>query len=209
MAQNDILRARFLFNVQAQPAAFDLHYKVENSGVTNEDDSCEALSELLELSQMQTFNSILANDVTFEGWRVNFVQGQDAFGPYVSQLASANGARTGHAIPLVSAAVVRLNQQDRPAKHNGRIYVPGISEGDTDKSLLTSVPVIDGIRDRLNDVILVDGVYQSINWAFQMVVRGGTRQAGFVHTPISSVQVQTQLGSQRRRITKEFGTFPS
>lgn len=157
---------------------------------------------------MQTFNAVIAGDATFEGWRVNFVAGQDAFAPKTSQLLSATGARTGHAIPLVSAAVVRLTQSERPAKHNGRIYIPGISENDTDMSRLTAVPVIDGIRTRLQDVILVDGMYQGIQWAFSMVVRGGDRQSGFVNTPITSLQVQTQIGSQRRRITKEFGTFP-
>ena len=208
MALGDVLRCEFQFNVARQPCAFTLHYQVDNSGTTNMDDSCEALGFLMRSTEMADFHFNLAGNVTYEGWEVRFLRGQDAFGPYREQILDSNGSRNGHAIPQISACVVRLQQDTRDSKYNGRIYVPGISEQDTELSNITSQIVLDGIRDDLLDVLVVSGNHSGVDWAFQQIISGGSKQTGYTETPVTTLQVNSLLGSSRRRLTKEFGTIP-
>lgn len=208
MAFGDVLQCQFQFNVGRQPAAFTLHYQVDNSGTSNMDDSCEALAILMISTDMADFHFNLASDVTYEGWEVRFVRGTDAFGPFREQALSSTGTRTGKAISQISSGVCRLVQDTRDAKYNGRIFVPGISEADTTMSSISSQPVLDGILEDLLDVVVVSGNYKNVDWAFQQIINGGSKQTGFTETQVTTIQVNPLLGSSRKRLTREFGTIP-
>lgn len=208
MATGDVLRCEFQFNVARQPCAFTLHYQVDNSGTTNMDDSCFALGQLMQSTEMADFHFNLAGNVTYEGWETRFLRGTDAFGPYRTQILNSTGSRSGHAISQVSSCVVRLQQDTRDSKFNGRIYVPGISEQDTTMSSISAQVVLDGIRDDLLDVLVVSGNVGGVDWAFQQIINGGSKQTGFTETPVTTLQVNSLLGSSRRRLTREFGTIP-
>ena len=207
MAQGDILRAEFCINVARQPAAFTMGYKIANSGVGNTDNSCVALSQLLQNTDIANLHMFLGNDATWEGWRVSFVRGQDPMPPVWRQIVDSTGQRSSHCIPLVSAMVVRLIQFTLPSKNNGRLYIPGIAEGDTTLSRVTAQNVIDGIRDAINDILVVSGNVGGVDWAFDAQILGGSLQTGFTESTVERISVQPQLGSQRRRRTREHGTF--
>lgn len=208
MAQGDLLSVQYQLNVARQPCSFTQHFVVDNSGVGDTDDSCQALGVLLASTEIANLHFHLATNVTYEGWQVRFVRGQDAFGPFRNQALDSTGQRPGPAISQVNSCVVRLLQDSRDSKFNGRVFIPGIAEGDTTESFITAQATLDGIRDDLLDTLLVSGNFGGVAWAFQQVINGGSAATGFTETPVTSVQVNTLLGASRKRLTREYGTIP-
>jgi len=208
MATGDILRVDCRFNIGRQPAAFGLHYRIDNSGVVATDNATRALASLIAQSELANIHFDLGSDLTFEGFLTRFVSGADPMPKWWIQALDSNGQRAGTCLPQMKACVITLNQASLPAKNNGRVFVPGIAESDCDGSTITFQNVINSLRDRFNDVRIVSGNFDGVDWAFQHVVLGAGNPGAQTVSPVTSVVVRAQLGSQRRRRTREWGTIP-
>lgn len=202
----DTLTVQFKFNVARHPASFSLAYEQTNSGTTASDPTCLGLAEAInaEAANMQIF---LASDTSYEGFEVRVLRGTPS-PPSFYQYAAKFGSRTGQAIPLVRAANVELIQSDAMNRHNGRIYIPGIAEGDTTINRITGANVITLITSQMNALTTVSYDDGSIVWGFKLVVaeRKSASNPNPVNHDVSGFYVREILASQRRRRTNEWGT---
>lgn len=123
-------------------------------------------------------------------------------------LLNIEGTVTGDSLPANIAAIISLPTNAPASKHNGRIYISGLSEESQDEGALEAgqKTLMDDFAAKLNDTIEPDSPETAVFTpvVISRFVDGAPRvpPIGFaVTTPIA----KTDLRQQRRRKTPAFG----
>jgi hypothetical protein len=205
MALNDIYQARFKTNVAKQPCQFTLHWRQDNSGTVATDNGCAALADLI-APEFANFAFPFGSDFTYEGFKVRKLNGTP-LPPSATYVVNATGSQPTECIPAFKCCLVRLTQTTGMARHNGRCFLSGISEGSTTGNRITNPVAVTGIQTIFENVRLLSGSIGGVAWAFQMVVveQRPTPATPYVYHDVGPISVQTIIYSQRRRSTRELG----
>lgn len=207
MAQNDLFSVRMKWNVATHPASCILHYRQVSTQTSSTLDYCNALDFALRENGANP-NFFQAQDCTFEGWTIRKITGPKS-PPKLSQLEDAVGLQPGQSLPLSKAVVVRQNIFNGDARRRGRIYLPGITEGATDKNIVTAQATLNNIEAYFNAIRTMQNQSQGETWDWQMVVKEAKpAAAGPLFWDVSVCRAQNIIYSQRRRTTTEWGSVP-
>jgi len=74
--------------------------------------------------------AMIADDFLFTAIVVQKVSG-DSEAKFRTDITTQVGLRTGPSLPANNAILIGLSQGLFAARHNGRIFIPGVAEGDT------------------------------------------------------------------------------
>lgn len=136
MAQDDIYQASFHFENPSGASSFRLYYQEEavRSGVGTD---TQVLSTTLEDKLATDLRGMLADDFLFTAIVVHKISGTKE-AKFRTDITTQAGGRTGPSLPANNCILIGLSQGLFPARHNGRIFIPGPAEGDTLIGNLTS-----------------------------------------------------------------------
>jgi len=136
MALNDIYRLEAFIENPAGASSFGMYYKE----VTATDTSAFGTEKLAKgwSNDMQvTLKAILSDDFTLVSVQARRVLG-DPVPPFQDTSQAGPGVVVGPGLPSQASLNVRLTQATFTAKHNGRIFIPGIAESVTNVGALSS-----------------------------------------------------------------------
>lgn len=128
-------------------------------------------------------------------------------------LPAQAGLRTGPGLPANNCLLIGLSQTLFSAKSNGRIFVPGIAEGDTTVGNLTAAYQTGPLLTLVNDLAqqLVEESAGTGRWDLG-VVSAKIRDAALpakdwpgAFSPVGTVTGSPIIATQRRRATKVIG----
>jgi len=181
-----------------------LHYKV--GGSYDPVISAQQLAEAWHTQIGLTLRNCLAIETTTEGYYVSHTL-PSAAAPYSMAINSLPGTRPGNSIPRNSCAVFTLSSSQPEAERSGRIYLGGLAKDDMlagrwDGNFVNAQ--LDTLRTALKTQVTGSG------GPFDPVIvrRAGSGTPGLPFAlAIASVRLTDIVYSQRRRTTKQFGTF--
>lgn len=122
------------------------------------------------------------------------------------------GQRPGPGLPANNALVVSLAQGTFPAKSNGRIFIPGLAEADTDVGIIDAAMQIlvelftDALLPPLNEPSPGNGVWE-LGVISQKVLRVPDAPPDWpgAFAPVTAISTSPIIQTQRRRQTKIIG----
>lgn len=204
MALADVFRLQVQYRVQDRVCSVGLHYEVTSGGdaATNASDLLNAFIGAVGADVM----SVFADDVSLEGLYANCVVPDVAL-PARSNGRSEPGGDSGESAPANLCAVFTLQTTNPAAIRQGRIYLSGLSK----------TRLVNGVWE----ASFVAGALQSIavDLAMDLSEAGKTFKPVWLHkvsggspiTPVimsvNSVRVTAIPFTQRRRTTRQFGSF--
>lgn len=136
MAADEIYLAEYHFEGPTSPSSFGVHYQE-----TVAEDSAETGPKVLALSidavHVAPIKAVLSDDWILASITVRKVSAQDEA---ISRVDTNGGVglRVGPSLPANMSWMCKQTQTLFGPKHNGRIYVPGLAEGDTLIGVLTN-----------------------------------------------------------------------
>jgi len=184
--------------------SFGLHYNV--GGTYDPVVSSQQLCDAWQSQNGTTLRNCLALDTSLEGYYVTHTLPATA-SPFSLAINSLPGTRTGDSLPPNSCAVFSLNSSQPEAERGGRIYVGGLSKDDLVDGKLNGAFVntqLEAFRVALKTQVTGPG------GPFDPVIvrRVGSGTPGLPFAlAIASSRVTEIVYTQRRRTTKQFGTF--
>ena len=129
MAEDNIYLVRVHFEGPSQPASIGVYYQ-ESGLSTGVNGPCQSLAE--------SWEGVLANQLAnclSEEWQLSAIvcskKSGDQVAKHIESLEGRPGTRNGPALPANNAILVQLFQTAFPKTSNGRLYIPGVSESDT------------------------------------------------------------------------------
>lgn len=136
MAQDDIYLASFHFENPSGASSFRLYYQEDavRSGIGTD---TQVLSTTLDDKLTPSIRDLMATDFLFTAIIVQKVSGAKE-AKFRTDITTQAGTRVAPSLPANNCIVVGLAQGLFAAKHNGRIFIPGLAEGDTTVGNLTS-----------------------------------------------------------------------
>ena len=135
MAQDDIYLASFHFENPSGASSFRLFYQEEatRSGAGTD---TQVLSTTLDDKLTTVIRDLMASDFLFTAIIVQKVSG-DKEAKFRTDIVTQAGTRLAPSLPANNCILVGLSQGLFAAKHNGRIFIPGLAEDDTTVGNLT------------------------------------------------------------------------
>lgn len=129
MAQDDIYLASFHFENPSGASSFRLYYQEEavRSGIGTD---TQVLANTLDDHFTPQIRGMIADDFLFTAIVVQKVSG-DKEAKWRTDITTQAGLRVGPSLPANNCCLIGLSQGLFAAKHNGRIFMPGVAEGDT------------------------------------------------------------------------------
>lgn len=129
MAADDIYQVSFHFENPSGASSFRLYYQEEvvRSGVGTD---TQILAQTIEDKLSLELRGVMSDDYNFTAIVASKVSG-DNEAKYVLDVGTTVGLRVGPGLPSNNAILIGLSQGLFPARHNGRIFIPGPAEGDT------------------------------------------------------------------------------
>lgn len=128
--------------------------------------------------------------------------------PSLALFANTNGSRPGNALPVNNAAILRLRQTVRGARFDGRVFISGIAEADTELNNINVQATIDSIvafAAAANFLSSAGGLFQ-----WRHVIKGTEPPPAppdtLEYRVVDSSIVNPTLYTQRRRTTRHLGT---
>lgn len=165
-------------------------------------ESAKELKDEFESVVLPLLLACLSVEVTIEAIYVHSILKENAL-PWVDQQSGTIGLVSGNAIPSNLAVVFQLRQTEEPSRHNGRLFISGLSEDTVVDGLVQGVFLTGELATLAAELItpLVDTALRT--WYF-VVVR---RVSGGLPVAIEGLQVVQcvptyALASQRRRTTE-------
>lgn len=136
MAADDIYLASFHFENPSGASSFRLFYQEEavRSGVGTD---TQVLSTTLDDKLTLVLRNLIAIEFLFTAIVVHKVSG-DKEAKFRTDIATQIGTRPNPALPANNCVLIGLSQGLFSAKHNGRIFIPGTAEVDTNVGNLTT-----------------------------------------------------------------------
>lgn len=136
MAQDDIYLASFHFENPSGASSFRLYYQEDavRSGIGTD---TQVLSTTLDDKLTGVIRDLMATDFLFTAIVVHKVSGAKE-AKFRTDITTQAGTRLAPSLPANNCILVGLSQGLFGAKHNGRIFIPGLAEDDTSIGNLTA-----------------------------------------------------------------------
>ena len=129
MAAEDIYQVSAHFENPSGASSFRLYYQEEvvRSGIGTD---TQVLSTTFDDKLTPAIRGMLSDDFDYVSIVVHKVSGTKE-AKFRTDIVTKAGLRTGPALPANNCILIGLSQGLFPARHNGRIFIPGPAEGDT------------------------------------------------------------------------------
>lgn len=195
---NQLLKVQLSYTISGNRLSCNWHYG-KNGSLNIADPSI--LGAEIETTILPIFKTIQSQEVVYESIYVTAVQA-NLSNPFVKYISGEVGDITEEGIPSNLAAVVQLRQNDKIAKHNGRIFVSGIPETEIENSLIRGSFISGALAAFALDLkqVLTSG---GTNYTPCVVNMTGTLPStdpeGY---EVIQVNPTRALGTQRRRTTE-------
>lgn len=136
MAADDIYQVSAHFENPSGSSSFRLYYQEEvvRSGIGTD---TQVLSTTFDDKLTPVIRGLLSDDFEYVSVEVQKVSGTKE-AKFRTDIVTKAGLRTGPSLPANNCILIGLSQGLFPARHNGRIFIPGPAEGDTLIGNLTS-----------------------------------------------------------------------
>lgn len=216
MPQLDIFRAQFNYENPSGRAAWTVYYRMTEL-ISGNGPETRRLAQSIVAQFGSQIIDILSDDFWFTSvavrkvFEVGGVLDQEP--PWVENVATQQGTRTGPGLPANNAMIMSLFQGTLPAKNNGRIFLPGIAEGDTDAGLLNTAFLtgpVTAFRNTLSQPIPED-LGGTGEWELGVIsqkilnLTPPTKDWANAFLPVTAVALSPIIGTQRRRGTRVVG----
>jgi len=142
MAVGDKFRAVLEVAVQGVSCRNNLFYDI-TIDTTEGEPLGQRLAEAL-AGEVSNLQAALCVDVDFCSVYVTSAGG-NTHPPGVAYMTGVNGLRPGVSAPTNNCAVLRLGQSSGGPRNDGRLYISGISEDDTDTNQISAAVVTDNL----------------------------------------------------------------
>lgn len=136
MAADDITLATFHFEGPTAASSFGIHYQ-ETTAHDASTHSTQALAEALDAVLSTPIKSALSDDWSFASIVVRLLN-VTVEPKWRHDINAGDGLRVGPALPANQTWLIKQSQLLFPPKSNGRIFFPGLAEGDTTIGVLTN-----------------------------------------------------------------------
>jgi len=134
MAQDDIYRITLNYEGPAMSSSTALYYQ-EDALSTAVVGATQSLAFSWIFSKSASFLNVLVNQWHLASVFCARVDG-DAIAPSLLPVTPTVGARAGNALPADNCLLMQLLQGIHPRTSNGRLYLPGLSETDSDVGIV-------------------------------------------------------------------------
>ena len=136
MAQDDIYRINLHYEGPTQPSSISLYYQ-EDALSTGSPDAVSSLNFSFFFSVATFFRNVLSDDWWLASSRCRRLTGEK-IAPDLQSFEEFSGTRSGRALPANNCLLMQLLQANFPRTSNGRLYLPGLTESDTDVGVIDS-----------------------------------------------------------------------
>jgi hypothetical protein len=205
MAVGDLYKLDLHLHLLGGDASIALGYR-QTAGASGVD-TLQSAVEFFQANYVTDFLAVLAQDVELDQIRMDQVSAGDEIPGFVN-LVGLPGTRVGQALPAGAAAVITWVTDAPNSKHNGRSYIPGISEDDVaagsfDAPILALLSTLATLwQTDLPTSLPETAVYELVTISR---VEGGVPRVPPVGFQVQSAVIRQIVYSQRRRITKRLG----
>jgi len=205
MAIGDLYKMQISYNLPDSEVSIGLGYR-QNAG-TNGINTLQSAVDFFVANRLVDLNNVIGNDCFTDQVRMDQVSVGDEQ-PGLSNSVGVVGNRPNKSLPAGMAAVITWITDAPNSKHNGRIYIAGITEGDIEnagliaaiKTLLATLAT--NWRVDLPTSLPETAVFELV--AISRVEDGVPRVPPIGFKVVSSLTRNAPY-SQRRRITKRLG----
>lgn len=211
MPADDIYNVRLNYENPTGVSSSSLYFR-ETVAQSGAGPSTRIVADSFETQFGQLFNDVLSNDFWLASLEVSLVW-QIPVQKYRLDRDGDPGERVGPALPSNNCALIGLHQATFSARSDGRLFLPGIAEGDTDNGVLTDafltaamVPLRDALLVNLVEVSAGTGVWEL------GVISAKVRDLALplkdwdgAFAPVNGVSTPTIIATQRARQTKARG----
>lgn len=211
MAVGDLFRSYIAFEHNAEQGGITLDYEQVDPDTIG--DPCGLLSLAIATDLVPAIQNVQSEEVqSLSVYSRPWIR--DTFNPGLNTLVGQNGNRTGSPQPFINCALLSLLQSLRGAKHNGRAFLPGVSEDDTANGLLDLAAIgapIAALETALRTPVAQDDAGGTVT--FRPVVVGflvlpPPTPPQLIPSPVTGAVVKEILSRQRRRRSKVLGVGP-
>lgn len=206
MAIGDLYQLRV--NYHLPDAQVSIGHGYEQSAGSNDKDTLQSAVDFWVANSLTFLRNCLAVDAEVDQVRMDQIEPGNEL-PGFDNLVGLPGTVVGQALPSGSASVISWVTDAPNAKHNGRMYLAGISENEVDNGLIS--PAQSGLNILLSDELQTDlltSLPQDAVFVPHVISRvlNGAPRVPPVGFEILSGVVRLPMFSQRRRITSRLGT---
>jgi len=134
MAQDDIYRIVVHYQGPTMASSISVYYQ-ENAASTQGPDPVSSLNFSFFFSVVTLLQNVLNLDWKLTALRCRRLTGEK-IAPDLQSLLASPGTRTGNPLPANNCLLMKLSQANFPRTSNGRLYLPGLGESDTDTGLI-------------------------------------------------------------------------
>lgn len=212
MASDDIYRIEIHYEGPSQAASTSLYFLEDAPRDTGISDT-RTLNETFQTLYTQDLRGVLSDD-----WKLVSSECHKVFGNavpmHLQEFSNPTGNRPGPSLPANNALILAFTQVTFPRRSNGRVFMPGLAEGDTATGVLSNAFLIgaaNALAVRMGNQMNEPGgtgvwLPIVISATRRDLVPGQKDWPGSVGSVIS-VDVQPLIGRQVRRSTKVRGVF--
>lgn len=206
MAVNDLYELTVYLSSSASAASLVFGYR-QNTG-TNDADTLQSAVEFWAANDALVLAACLSTQVRID--EVKMV-GITALGEIegIQHNVPVFGTRTGSSLPFTSAAVITKVTNAPNARHNGRVFIPGVSEDDTvDGTIVAALIALLVIFGDQMEVELQTSLPQTARFEPVTISRtiNGVPRVPIVGFDVISTTPRPTMHQQRRRLTRRRGT---
>jgi hypothetical protein len=150
MAQDDIYQVSCHFENPSGASSFRVYYQEEavRSGIGTD---TQVLTTTFEDKLALLIRGMISDDFLFTAIVAHKVSG-DKEAKFRTDITTQVGLRVGPSLPANNCILIGLSQGLFPARHNGRIFIPGPAEGDTLIGNLTSAFQSGPLQDFIDEL---------------------------------------------------------
>lgn len=135
MAEDNIYHVRVHFEGPSQPASIGIYYQ-EVGLSTAVVGGTQSLAESFDLAMTGRYIGLLSEEWQLSGYEVARMDG-DPIAKHLHSMQGRPGQRNGSSLPANNCLLIQLFQVSFPKTSNGRQFIPGLAEGDTDVGRIT------------------------------------------------------------------------
>jgi hypothetical protein len=211
MAADDIYLAEFHFEGPTSASSFGIHYQ-ETTGHDASVPGTRILAESLDADLTAAIRGVLANDWSFASITVR-AKNHQTESIAREDITTGVGLRAGPSLPANMAWLCKQSQSLFGPKHNGRVYIPGLAEGDSTIGVLTNAfatgaaaTLSTAIGANIAQISAGSGVWEPgiINRLVLDAAPPAKDWEG-AFSPVATTNPWTIISSQRRRATRVVG----
>jgi len=205
MAQGDLFRATYEYNVARQPVTISLGFEHLSSTGDVEDELCSLIA--IEVAgNFGAQQNLFAGDVTLEGCTCRKLTGMPA-APGEAYSQTVAGQFAGQSLPSTKAVMVQHKQMTADVRRNGKSYISGIPESLCEGNNVINQALLDAFIDLFDDLQQFTQAIPAGTATFRHVVlsRPAANPNSIVGLPVVSNTTRNILYNAKRRRTRELG----